>query len=281
MSLVVVVASVSSIVYFCDSFWGEFDLNTLRNLISVSKGFHDELVLSAATTTTTASVQKKSNSGGGGGRNMIEHALLSMIRTRPAALNGWVLDFQHAKHCFSLPMHMMLHHCSMALPVWDRCYRSYRENIYKNRNKHAVGPIHFIDAYRLTAGRPGGLKAAMERRHQLEVKVQASARALIEKVGNRYALIEANARTAVDELKLALPNGCRSTRIRYLQELIFSTSHAAFHMASTVEQACVCRVTHESSHDVHISNKRFKTLVARYRTHSVYCLLVMTLDFLE
>ena len=188
-------ASVSGIVFLCDSFWGDFDLNALRNLISTSKGFHDELV-----TCTGVRDNNTNNSN----RSLTEHALLSMIKNRPSAFNGWVLNFQDAKHRFSLPMDMMLRHCSMVLPIWDRCHRNFIENIYKNRNKNAKGIIHFIDAYRLTVNRPGGMEASMERRHQLEVKVQHFTHALVEKVGDRYKLIDVNCHRAAEELNVTL-----------------------------------------------------------------------------
>ena len=267
-------ASVSGIVFLCDSFWGDFDLNALRNLISTSKGFHDELV-------TCTSVRDNTNN-----RSLTEHALLSMIKNRPFAFNGWVLNFLYAKHRFSLPMDMMLRHCSL-LPVGDRCYYN-RSSSSAGGVQNSINPngaIHFIDAYRLAVNRPGGMKAAMERRHKLTIKVQNSARALVEKVGDRYQLIEANAHKAADVMrKKNRVDGDFTHRMRIglLSQLGYEAEYASFRMALTVERLSVWgHVTPESSESVRDHARFFKKIVARYRVCSAYCPEVMALDFLE
>ena len=140
----------------------------------------------------------------------------------------------------------------------------------------------------------------MERRHQLEVKVQVLTRALIEKVGDRYKLIGVNCDKAAKELNVTLQTLKQDNpvskkknervqgetelrkRIRLLEQLHIDAGWATILMEKAgAEYVVLLRITSGSNNDVHDLARLFKTIVARYRVHSVYCPQVMALDFLE
>jgi hypothetical protein len=257
-------ASMPGILFHCELFWAGSTLEMLRNLISTSKGFNSELVI----------VKK--------GQSLVEFAIESMMKNNPNFMNKWVLKFSYAKYCFSLQMDMMLHHCVL-LPAGDRCHLGIRYWIYK-RKTYPNLLIHFIDAYRLTLKRPGGIKAAMDRRHILEVKVKASAAAHVEKVGNSYRLIEANSNKAAERLKMTLRNNDGAFTetelrkgIRLLEQLGFDAGLSSLRMASSsVERPWIKEIRPDAREELRSQIQLFKTIVTRYNNHSKFCPLVMT-----
>ena len=178
-------ASVTDILYYSDSYWKHMTLNSLRNLMSTSKGFNSEMkkVSSSATNSTP----------------MIEFALLSMIKNRPDVFNYWVLSFSTANKIFFLSVEQLIEHCA-ALPVGNP-YRLDVDNADDWMSMESPSGIGFIDAFRLTVNSAGGLKSAMERRDRFFVGVMASARRILVSVGDRFEQMLGNVEVAYDALK--------------------------------------------------------------------------------
>jgi hypothetical protein len=276
--------SVFSILSFSDSFWKKATLNVLRMLMSTSKGFHKELTNNnTSSSSTTKNIAEEE-----------EHAplLLSMIiRARPHALNGWVLKFSDAKYRFSLHPDVMAMHCA-ALPVENRChfytpYSSEREVYMK---------IPFIDAYKLAVA--GGLKSAMERRHQYDIELEESINKLVvEKFGRGllFTVMESNIDDGIrrlhNELPLMVWDHNDETRMREKRLKI----HSLERLNNDIHDIFYCllcllpidnkkknkRNPFEAEAAVRNLNNRAMNIVACYRDRSVFCPEAMPVDFLS
>jgi hypothetical protein len=266
-------ATVSGILFFCDSFWNDFTLETLRKLIMTSKDLNSAVIIN----------NEK-------GISPIEYALLSMMRNRPTAFNNWELGFMSAKYRFSLPLDLMIRHCEL-LPVEDRCHLNVsRYNRWRLTYpiKHPMTSIRFIDAYKLTVSRPGGIKAAMKRRSKLDVDISASIRALVDGADERLQIIDVNAEKAVEILQAALlgiagtkkEHVARRNALRRAVRLIDQVGSDAG-LASLSISVDLLNNDAFSKEKVRALKQSFKNIVARYEALCKHCPEAMTLDFLD
>lgn len=282
------VTDVTDVVYNLDSFWGFLTLNELRNLMSSSKKIRADFLVT--TTTAVKSSGKKRNIVSVQNPLLIlEHALLTMIKTRPNALSGWTVKISDAKYHFSLQNAAIIK-CCAALPLGDRC----RIDDIVQWKPQWFDRIHFIDAFRLMTRSPG-IKTAMERRHKFDVSVLDSAYTLVEKVAGRYKLMEQNVSKARDEVNKSLDNIlkrnelCRDTRIeinlrkgvRLLDDLKTGI------VCADIDIWILSRIHGKKINILETKNKikelktSLTTLVARYKNHCKYCPEIMTLDCLN
>ena len=211
-----------------DAFWEVLSLAHLQMLVSTCKGFQAEFVGGSNNNTSTAA----SNNNKSGGRSkkstaikattttvypsMIEHALLAIIRTHPANdSKDWCISITNAKYHFSIGVGVLVKHCA-ALPADDEFHMSAQQ-ISLFKINHHVPYIPFIDAYRLAV--TCGLKGAMERRHQLRLKVKQSARTLsVTMMRGRIPRMKENTDNARKELENQLV-ALRSTAQQQVKEV--------------------------------------------------------------
>jgi hypothetical protein len=153
--------SVINIVLSSDEFWANSTLNVLRNLVSVNKELHTDLMGSSS---KTKGDNKKAP--------IVDQALKVMIQRRPMAMNKWKLNIQQARYMFSLKVTTMTQHC-VTLPQRDifSMTEYTAKRVRENSSRHTSVYIRFIEAYHLAVNSPGGLKAAMRRRQDVDKKV--------------------------------------------------------------------------------------------------------------
>ena len=244
---------VSSIILLSDSFWETSTLDVLRMLMSTSKGFHAEL------NTTTSS-------------GMVEHALLAMIKNRPSGFNRWMLRFSDASYHFSLQMDEMITYCA-ALPLENRSHVPNGTSTKKMR-------IFFIDAYRLAVS--NGMKGAMERRHQFDMKVEESANKLMEKFG--FDLFTTMESKIDDGIRKLLHGSSRCEidtlpKIHSLTTLLTDINDFIFGLFRLLPSKRKKPDVAEAF--VRDLNDKAMAIVACYRTRSVFCPDAMPLDFIS
>lgn len=241
----------------------------LRMLMSTSKGFHAEFNSGTATSS-------------------VEHALLSMIRTRPHAFNGWVLRFSDAKYRFSLQLDQMGMHC-VTLPWENRCHM-HAFNTCGTDETQVYMKIPFIDAYRLAV--MNGMKGAMEHRHQFDMKVEDSVNKLMEKFGFEFfTVMESNIDDGIRWLlggecyhKMAWDHNDEMRRdefrskISSLESLNNDIRDLFFGLLILLPTEKKNAPRAEAA--VRRLNDRAVNIVACYRTRSVFCPDAMPLDFL-
>lgn len=281
-------AAVSDILFLSDEFWGHSTLNSLRMLVSTCKGFRVDL---------QGSAKKKS----GNSAPLIEHAVRVIVQ-RWSQDNGgeWLLRFSDAKFRFSLQVDAMAKFCA-ALPGDDECHLSVDE-VKRCKAGYFTAYIRFLDAYKLAS--KNGLRAAMERRDLFVKKVLRSARESLafHQPSNQ---MRSNLHAALKELEGNLarlrndhgidPKDKKSRKrisgetellrdIRLVKQLYADVNSATCEGLFIRSKLAV----RDNKVDIPRLERRVadyrsagKTLVARYRAHSVRCPGKMTLDCLD
>ena len=294
-------AAVSDILFLSDEFWGNSTLNSLRMLTSTCKGFRAELQGSAKKATATTTDKETAHT------TTTERAMLAMIRHRPTDNSEWTMGFIDAKYHFSIHAAEMIRFCS-ALPVDDPCHMSeYYATLYRS-GLHSIARIRFIDAYRLVSRKNNGIAAAMERRARHDRRVLQSAKEVVALFSGPSNTMRLNVRAAYQELEdvqlveIQRNKHQKNKRVPRENELIKSIRllkvlHQDIRSAMEIEN----RINDDLfRHELLLIGGIFvdavdipqleksvaeyrsarKTLVARYRAHSVYCPGIMGLDCL-
>jgi hypothetical protein len=269
---------ISSILFTSDAFWGNTTLSTLRLLLSTSKGFHNELMIPYN--------GKKSKT------SLTEHALLTMMQQRPKELRGWRLTFEDASYCFSLRTAVMIKHCR-GLPSDDKFHMSDTvvDLVRKGRKR---GYIRFMDAFRLVMNSKGGLAAAMQRRHQVDIDVLTTAKSIVPQMVRMLHGIDNNLNDAVEALTariedLATPKkkALGETTAKRALKLVEKLRDDAF-MVRFDLKFIKSRLLSENVHTLELKKLvrelKFKrnSIAARYKAYSMHCPEKMTMDcFIE
>lgn len=286
-------ASVTDILFFSDSFWGNATLDVLRLLMSTSKGIRAEFV------TTIETVK--------GGKNKkvaqpqqqpFERVMLTMKQNRPTALSCWTMGLIEAKYHFQISMAAMVKH-NVTLPVGDRCRidevcdGTWSIDYYITQVKRGNffgRPIDFIDAYRLMAKR--GVKVAMQHRSKFDAEVLASVESLVANVGDRYERMDENVANAIFKLSDTLEEEASSSgqqQQKILKKSICQLEKFSNHLYScnvhmkrcfSVENMASISKPKTKRH-VHEYNVLFNSAVAGYKAIRSKCPELMTLDCVE
>lgn len=278
-------SETTGILYQSDHFWGNSNLNTLRMLMSTCKEFNAELRGEAK------KKQKKGAPPQPVSLPIIEAALLSIIRLRPLANSSWGLSFNTAKYQFSLQASVLIAHCS-ALPAADRFHLSDAHAAGFKGGYYHFAQISFIDAH-LLASKKTGLKIAMARRHQFEVKLIKSAREVIAAVDGRLTPLRCNVRAAGIQLKKDVDTlrkdvvgkkkvpGENTLRLRMR---MLTKLHDDIRL-SEYKLAFIKRSLAEGFFNIALKIKELKALkkviVCRYKSHSNFCPVLMPLSFVS
>ena len=266
---------VTDCLFQSDSFWGNANLNVLRMMVSVCKGLKSELL--GDEKKKKKEVQRMP---------LLNHALLTMIRLQPALNDNWTLSFKTAKYRFSLQYDTMLKHCA-ALPAQDKFHltegnvRAFKEDDFEAR-------IRFIDAFNLASRI--GMKIVMERRNQFETKTIKSAIDILLLVVRNFRPLMLNVKAAVVQLKKDLAtmrNGAVGKKellkgIRVLDQLHTDLCRAEWkcmNVSSSIRSTTEWDYLSIES-DVGDLRGWKKTLVKRYKKHSVFCPELMKTDCL-
>lgn len=256
-----------TILFQSDQFWEKLNLNVLRRLISTCKGFRTELLRKDA------------------GKTLLDQALLTLTS------HGPTISLATAKRCFFLKLDAMAKHCAM-LPQEDPLHLNEEERKTVHINTFRFH-IRFIDAYNMAC--KSGLKAAMERRHRSETKLLNAGRKTAAELKGRFRPLSMNIREAQAELiqnltalrkdntsKKRLPGENMLRKgIKQLKQLGTDVAMAnlkvrnlAYHNTLGVPSL------YEIKRYVTELKKLRKTLVARYKAHTVYCPGRLTTDCL-
>jgi hypothetical protein len=131
-------------------------------------------------------------------RGLLEHAVQAIIKGCPFK-ELWRLNFAQAKERFSLPVHLMIKHCTQ-LAVGDKNHLDQELTTLLKRG-YNVGLISFIDALKITRDRNGGLKLAMQRKEEEKVKVMVAASDLIAKLWPRLVVMKSYIMEAINLLR--------------------------------------------------------------------------------
>jgi hypothetical protein len=271
--------SVSSILFQNDEFCAAATLDALRMIVSTCKGVRNELV-------GYAGKSKKKQT-----QSLLENAVLLMVQRRPAGTNGWnLMRFHDAAHRFSLTISSMTKFC-MALPEDSEFYIAPD----KAKTSKEYRSISFIDALNLAA--KTGLRAAMERRHEVYTKVLNAARETVQKVERPLQHMRDNVKSAKLQLKKAvaeLRKGVTNPKrvagekelhhgMRLLDQLatsIRSTLTDVWHMSYLARQFPHMKKIWHLKQDMAKINLSKKSIVWRYKTHRAHCPAMMTADCL-
>jgi hypothetical protein len=287
-----------------ETFWGELKLGSLGMLASTCKGFRLE-IFGNLDIIIINKKNKSKKSAAVHNHWLIEQALLAMVSARPSGMNEWALRFTEAKYRFSLSPSVLVKHC-MALPD-DDVFHLTAVSARLFNNGYINPGISFIDAFRLAAtcsSSSCGLKAAMQRRHALDVKVKESAYELSKTMRRPIRLMIENTQNARDELDKTLvqlrkdtPPGTRKyvtgesdlrKGARLLKQLsidLRSADNHSFFMRIKLE------IDHNNRDKIKVPKlerqvrelKKLKaSVVARYKDHGErYCPVIMTEECLE
>jgi hypothetical protein len=272
-------AEVSDILFLSDSFLTHITLDKLRMLASTNREIHTDIFGDSKSSKKKGSIP------------VIEHALVAMAKVRP---NNWKLSFKEAKYRFSLQRCKLIKHCRL-LPTND----PFHMDIMMERSLKAGytnGRIRFIDAFKLASISAGGLKAAMKRRHEMDVKVLDSARKLLTNLESRMCQMRINVKKAIQFLKqsvTALREGVTCKRrvsgetelhrgIRILEQLNVDVSVAVFDVFYIEEQLGLNQMQNimQIKERTHHLEGRKACLFGRYRYHRVFCPDILVVDFL-
>ena len=282
--------SVSDFLFMSDEFWGNSNLGSLNKLVLTCKGFRADLLgsnsskknnnnkakkeeASSTTTTTTTTTSAPS---------VTEQAIAVMMERRPKANCEWMLTFSEAKFWFMLQVDTMVKFC-IKLPEDNEFHLSEEEaqECVKKGGTSTTYYIRFLDAYRLTLN--SGLKAAMERRACLYAKLVESAN---ENFVFRQSsdIMRRNIKAAIIQLKkVAFPGAEVKKGIRLLEKLDLDVQLSRISRWS-IEETLASSVWMKNVEKLkkHIADhkKEKRTLIARYKKHSVYCPEKMTMDCL-
>jgi hypothetical protein len=272
-------ANVTDILFLSDSFSCNITLDKLRMLASTSKGIHKDLFGDLKSSKKQGSIP------------VIEHALLAMTKGSP---NNWKLSFGDASYRFSLQRCKLIKHCRL-LPSNDPYYMDVAKE-RRLKAGYSIGYIRFIDAYRLATTSTGGLKAAMKRRRDLDIKVLDSASKLLTNLESKFCKIRINIKQAVQFLQQSvttLREGVVSKRrvsgetqlyrgIRVLEELGVDVSVAVFDIFFIEEQLALKKMKNivQIKERTHHLEGRKTCLFARYKYHRMFCPAILADDFL-
>jgi hypothetical protein len=266
---------VTDCLFQSDSFWGNANLNVLRMMVSVCKGLKSELL--GDEKKKKKEVQRMP---------LLNHALLTMIRLQPALNDNWTLSFKTAKYRFSLQYDTMLKHCA-ALPAQDKFHLTV-DNVRAFKEDDFEAHIRFIDAFNLASRI--GMKIVMERRDQFETKTIKSAIDILLLVERNFKPLRLNVKAAVVQLKKDLAtmrNGAVGKKellkgIRVLDQLLTDLCCAEWKCMNVSSSIRPTTKRDYLSIESDVGDLRGwkKTLVKRYKKHSVFCPELMKTDCL-
>jgi hypothetical protein len=220
------------------------------------------------------------------GQTLFDRALLTIMKSSPEVR---MLSFESAKYRFALQVDMMTKHCA-ALPVEDDFHLSVHD-VRRFKIGCFFAQIRFIDAYHLAS--KNGLKAAMERRHRFETKVLDSAGEIVAALTGRLMPLRLKTRLAIVELKKKLANLRKDAvgkkrvpgenelckGVRLLSQLLTDLCCADCNL-SRVRSDILKKKYMSIEPAVGTLKGLKKTLVARYKAHTVYCPALLTVDCL-
>ena len=240
-----------TILFQSDQFWENSDLDVLRMLMSTCKSFRAEF------------------SGQG---TLLDYALSAQPHSRYLTLS-----LTKAKYRFSLKLDVTAKHCAM-LPSDDELHIAAEDMQDIKGNYHRYY-IRFIDAYHLAC--ENGLKAAMERRHRVYKKVLDSGREIAAVLDGRLQPLMMNARAAQIELS-ALCEKELLKGVRLLKKLWTDLGMARYMLTFVCDQITSNMPEIQLTERYVTKLKRLRrTLIARYRVHTVYCPALLTTGCLD
>ena len=276
---------VSSILFQNEAFCGAASLNTLRDMVSTCKGARNELVGGAG-----KSKKKQTQS-------LLQDAVQLMVKRRPASVEGhlwrWdVLRFLDATHRFSIPMTTLMQFC-MDLPADDENHLTPKP--YKvSPALYGYMSIRFVDSLNLAS--KSGLKAAMDRRHEVYTKAIQSAKETRRTFERPLEQMKVNIKNTTKELKRMMDKlrkdavGPKRVEgeselhkgIRLLNQLadsLNSTLGDIWRAALMARDPRMQKIWHIRKQVAEIASA-VKSIVKRYKTHSLRCPAFMTADCL-
>ena len=269
-------ASVTDILFMSDEFWGNSNLGSLSKLVLTCKGFRMDIQHG-----NKKGRDKKASSSSV--PSVTERAIAVMMERRPKANGEWMLTFSEAKFWFMLQVDTMVKFC-IELPE-DNVFHLSGEEARRAKTEGGTANYYicFLDAYRLTNNNNSGLKAAMERRACLDAKLVESASESL--VFHRPSdIMRQNIKAAIIQLKrVAFPGANVKKGIRLLERLELDVRLSGISRELIKESlASGMRMRNVEKLKKHTANykKEKRTLVARYKAHSVYCPEKMTTDCL-
>jgi len=278
--------SVINIVLSSDEFWAKSTLNVLRNLASVNKELHSDL-MGSTSGKTKGDKNKKAP--------IVDQALKVMIQRRPMAMKRWKLNIQQARYIFSLKVTTITQHC-VALPQSDTFFSmtEYKaKRVREDSSLHTSNYIRFIDAYRLAVNSPGGLKAAMRRRQEVDKKVLKVAEDAMDNYLDTLQSMGDSLMDAIEKFEsdlTQLREGATTTKrlpgeaelhrkIRILKILYDDAGFANSNAHLLLESLSVKDIP-EIIQRTREVKKTKESVFRRYRMHSGLCSELMKTDFL-
>ena len=206
-------------------------------------------------------------------------AIAVMMERRPNANNDWDIKFTDAKYWFMLPIDTMTKFCT-ELPEehWAHLTQEGVERVKKGYTTY----MNFLDAYKLALSSSKlDFKVAMERRDRLYKKLADSARASL--VFRWPSLVmHRNILAAIRAVKRGEQNAQTKKGLRLLSKLESDIRMSCWKQDILAKSLRVQMRSVELLRSyIADYNTARRTLVARYKAHSVYCPEKMPMDGLE
>ena len=265
LRLNMLLASVTDILFMSDEFWGNLNLGSLSKLVSTCKGFKADM----------QNVNRKKTKEKVSAQSVTERAIAVMMERRPKANGEWVLKFSEAKTWFMLQVGAMAKFC-VELPE-DNDFHLSEEAAQDAKEDGDTVYIRFLDAYRLTL--KSGLKAAMQRRDRLDAKLVESATESL--VFHQLSdIMRRNLKAAIEQLKkVSSPDAKLKKGIRLLGRLDLDVCMSGV-SRGVIEKSLASSMRMRGADNLKKHTTNYKTLIARYKAHSVYCPEKITMDCL-